>query len=302
VYADGVLLGIVFALLTSVAWAFGNVFVQRSSRRVGAVRAMFWSLVTGVIVALPVAALLDTRSAPIGAGTLAWLLAAGVAGLIAYSGLFYSLTYGQLSLTVPFTSCWSLVAALFGLVVFGERPGGLQLVGAGVVFLGVLMVSIAAGRQEEGATQGGTAGPLPARPRLAPWVAALAAGLGFGVMMPAMNQASPALGNFGTTAGAYILILTLGLPIARALRLQLSPPDRPSWPAVAGAGLFETAGFVLLTLAGRLAPVALAAPVASLASALTIIYAFIFLRERPGAVALAGALLASVGVVFLAVK
>jgi drug/metabolite transporter (DMT)-like permease len=59
---------------------------------------------------------------------------------------------------------------------------------------------------------------------------------------------------------------------------------------------------VLLTLAGRLAPVALVAPVASLASTLSVIYALVFLGERPGTRALAGALLASVGVVLLALK
>jgi drug/metabolite transporter (DMT)-like permease len=247
------------------------------------------------------AALLDTRAAPLTGTVLAWVLLAGAAGLVAYSALFYSLTYAQLSLVVPFTACWSLVAALFGLVVFGERPGGWQLVGAGVVFLGVLLVSVASGRQE--AQQAGGA-PVPPEPRGGPpaWLAALAAGIGFGVMMPAMNQASPAMGAFGTTAASYVLILALGLPIARVLRLELRWPGRRGASPVVAAGLFETAGFVLLTVAGRLAPVALVAPVASLASALTVLYAFIFLRERPGAVALAGALLASVGVVLLALK
>jgi drug/metabolite transporter (DMT)-like permease len=301
VYADGVLIGILLALGTSVTWAFGNVFVQRSSRQVGGVRAMVWSLMLGALVAGLAAALLDTRSAPLTGAVLAWVLLSGAAGLVAYSALFYSLTYAQLSLVVPFTACWSLVAALFGLVVFGERPGGWQLVGAGVVFLGVLLVSVASGQQE--AQQAGGAA-VPPVPRGGPpaWLAALAAGIGFGVMMPAMNQASPAVGSFGTTAAAYVLILALGLPLARVLGLELRWPGRLGAPAVAAAGLFETAGFVLLTVAGRLAPVALVAPVASLASALTVLYAFIFLRERPGAVALGGALLASVGVVLLALK
>jgi drug/metabolite transporter (DMT)-like permease len=300
VYSHGVLIGILLALGTSVAWAFGNVFVQRSSRDIGGVRAMTWALVLGALVAGLAAALLDSRSAPLNGAVLAWLLLAGVAGLVAYSALFYSLTYATLSLTVPFTACWSLVAALFGLVVFGERPGGWQLAGALVVFMGVLLVSLTTGRQGASAS-GGEVPPVPPGGPPA-WLAALAAGVGFGVMMPAMNQASPAVGAFGTTASAYVLILALGLPIARTLGLELRWPSWPQWPAVVGAGLCETAGFVMLTVAGRLAPVALVAPVASLASALTVLYAFVFLRERPGVVALAGALLASIGVVLLAVR
>ena len=67
-----------------------------------------------------------------------------------------------------------------------------------------------------------------------------------------------------------------------------------------GAGFFETAGFVLLTAAGLVAPLSVVAPVASLAAAFTVVYAFIFLGERPGRLALLGAALASVGVVVLA--
>jgi drug/metabolite transporter (DMT)-like permease len=58
-------------------------------------------------------------------------------------------------------------------------------------------------------------------------------------------------------------------------------------------------GFVFLNAASRFAPVVLVAPVASLGSVLTVIYAATFLRERPGGLALTGALLASLGVVLV---
>ena len=292
-----VLLGIVLALGTSVSWAFGNVFVQRSSHRLGGVRAMTWSLALGAVVAGAAALALDDRQAPLTASVIVWTLVSGAAGLVAYAGLFYAFTHGQLSLTVPFTSCWSLVAALFGLVMFDERPTSAQLLGAGVVFLGVLLVSVGLGLKaatgERGADQ---------RRKRHASLGALLSGVAFGVMMPAMNQASPAVGVFGSAALAYILCLLLGIPIALALGLDLRRPDPGGWPAVAGAGLFETAGFVFLTFAGLTAPMALVAPVASLASVLTLLYAFIFLRERPGSLALIGALLASVGVVLLAIR
>jgi drug/metabolite transporter (DMT)-like permease len=68
---------------------------------------------------------------------------------------------------------------------------------------------------------------------------------------------------------------------------------------VLGTGLSETAGFVLLTAASLVAPLSVVAPVASLAAALTVVYAFVFLHERPGRRALLGAFLASAGVVLL---
>jgi drug/metabolite transporter (DMT)-like permease len=306
VYGKVVLFGVLLALGTSVAWALGNVFIQRSSHLVGGVRAMAWSLALGVVVAGLASYLLDDRNAPFTAAVLGWVALSGLTGLTAYYGLFYSLTHGQLSLVVPFTACWSLVAALFGLVVFGERPAPLQMAGAAVVLLGVLLVALTAGRQDQQRDQQGDqsvdVGAAGRSPRSRATAAALLAGISFGVMMPAMNQASPAAGNFGATALAYLGTLVLGVPLAGALRLSLAWPGRAGLAPVAAAGLFETAGFVLLTLAGRLAPVALVAPVASLASTLSVIYALVFLGERPGTRALAGALLASVGVVLLALK
>ena len=50
----------------------------------------------------------------------------------------------------------------------------------------------------------------------------------------------------------------------------------------------------------RHAPMAVVSPVVSLAAALTVLYAWLVLRERPGRLALAGAALASAGVVLLA--
>ena len=66
------------------------------------------------------------------------------------------------------------------------------------------------------------------------------------------------------------------------------------------AGLFETAGFACITIGARLAPLALVSPLASLAAALTVIYAWAILRERPPRGVLVGAALVCAGVVVLA--
>ena len=66
------------------------------------------------------------------------------------------------------------------------------------------------------------------------------------------------------------------------------------------AGLFETAGFVFIAIGARFAPLAVVSPLASLASALTVAYAWIVLHERPARVVLIGAALVSAGVVALA--
>jgi drug/metabolite transporter (DMT)-like permease len=285
-----VLLGLVLALLTSIAWAFGNVFVQRSSRAVGEARSLLWSFLFGGVMSAACVPLFDRPSAPVDGSAIAWLIGAGVSSLTAYGGMFFAFSRGDLTLTVPFVSSWSLVAGLIGLVVFGERPLPLQLVGAGVVFAGVMLVALGTG-----------AAPAPNARVPSRWARAAAAlaGVAFGVMFPAMSQAAPAFGTFGAAALVYAISLLLGLPIALLAKLDLRLPPRSAWPVVLGTGLTETAGFILLTAAGVVAPLSVVAPVASLAAAFTVIYAFVFLRERPGRRALVGAFLASAGVVVL---
>jgi drug/metabolite transporter (DMT)-like permease len=303
-YDGGVVLGLVLALGTSVAWAFGNVFIQRSSRVVGEARSLFWSLVLGALVAAAAIPLLDHPTRAVDAAAVAWLITAGLASLVAYGGMFYAFSRSELTLTVPVVSCWSLVAGLVSFVGFGERPGAAKLAGAAVVFAGVMAVSVGATRADQRRQRSagesspvGSGGPAVRRRAVA---AALVAGCCFGLMFPALGQAARSFGTFGAAALVYLVALAAGLPLARAARLDLSWPPRRTWPVLLGTGFFETAGFVLLTTAALLAPLSVVAPVASLASTFTVIYALLFLGERPGGLALAGALLASVGVVMLA--
>jgi drug/metabolite transporter (DMT)-like permease len=283
------------ALATSVCWAFANVFVQRSSRQVGPVAALLGALTVGAVLSGVAGLLFDHPTEAVTAVRVGWLLLAGVTGLCAYAGMFYAFGREQLTLTIPFIACWSLIAAGIGLAVFGERPRPGQLAGAGVVFAGVMLVSL-------GASRGGAAPASPQRPAggRSALLAALLAGLCFGIMNPSMTRAAPAFGAFGTAALSYLVGLALGVPWALRRGVALRVPRR-SWPVIAATGLFETAGFVLLTSAGLLAPVALVAPVASLAGALTLAYALLFLGERPSGLSLSGAVLATLGVVVLAI-
>ena len=235
------LVGLILALLTSIAWAFGNVFVQRSSRAVGEARSLLWSFILGGLLSAAAVPLFDRPTAPIDGAATAWLVAGGVSSLAAYAGMFFAFSRGDLTLTVPFVSSWSLVAGVIGLVAFGERPHPLQLVGAVVVFAGVMLVALGSGHAP---------GPNARVPSRWAKAAAILAGLGFGVMFPAMSQAAPAFGTFGAATLVYAISLLLGLPVALLARLDLRRPPRAAWPVLLGTGLFETAGFILLTAAG----------------------------------------------------
>jgi drug/metabolite transporter (DMT)-like permease len=292
-----VLAGALLGLGASACWALANVAVQRAGQAVGPYRALLWAQVVGVVFVAAFAIPVERPALTLTPATLAWVAVAGLAALVAYVCLFYAFAHGRLTLAVPIMSSWAVIAAGLSLVLFGERLSAGQLAGGAVVIAGAAVVS----RYAPGAGSapgGAVAARAPRAPR---WLlASFGAAVGFGVLIPAIRALGPAFGDVGSIAVVYLADAILGLPLALLFRVSLAPPAGRAWIPVLLAGLFETAGFACIAVGGRLAPLALVSPLASLASALTILAAWIFLGERPGRGVLVGAALVSAGVVALA--
>jgi drug/metabolite transporter (DMT)-like permease len=292
------LFGVVMGLLASASWAGANVFVQRSARRVGPLRALVWAQIAGMIGAAPLAWLLDTRVRSPDRGTVLWAAVAGLAAVLAYPCLFYATLRGRLSVVVPIMSAWSVVAAGISLGLLGERLRPAHGAGAALVMLGVLVVS----RFSQDGAPASAPAPAPTGGRgvIGGLWAALGGALGFGVLIPAIGRLAPTTGSLGAIPLVFLLDLLLGVPVARWRGIELSRPSGRAWLPVLGAGLFETMGFAWISLGMTHAPVSVVAPLAGLASAFTVLFAWLVQGERPGLGVLLGAGLACAGVITLA--
>jgi drug/metabolite transporter (DMT)-like permease len=282
--------GVLMGLGASACWALANVAIARAARAIGSIRALLWSQIAGAIMAALGSLALDERHWALAPSVAGWIAVAAVAALLAYVCMFYAFEHGKLTIAVPIMSSWAVIAAALSLL-FGERLGGAQLAGGATVVAGALVVSRYA-QAESARTAAAGAGPR--------WLLASAgAAVGFGVSIPAIARLVPVFGSIGSVGVVYLGVVALGLPIALALRAGLRAPPAAVWPAVLAGGLFETAGFALVAAGSRVAPVALVSPLASLASAFTVAYAWAVLRERPARAVLAGAALVCAGVVAL---
>jgi drug/metabolite transporter (DMT)-like permease len=282
--------GVLLGLGASACWALANVAVARSGRSLGSLRALLWAQVAGTVMAAIAAAAIDQRSLAAASSLGGWIAVASVSSLLAYACMFYAFEHGRLTVAVPIMSSWAVISAALSLVVFGEHLGRAQLAGGAAVVAGAMVVSRFA--QVE-STRGGGSTPR--------WlIAAAGAALGFGVLIPTMSRLVPVFGSVGAIGAVYVADIVLGVPLALLFRIDLRPPPRADWPAVLAAGFFETAGFACITIGARFAPLALVSPFASLASALTVLYAWTILRERPARAVLIGAALVCAGVVILA--
>ena len=290
------LVGMLLGLGASTCWALANVAVQRASVAVGPYRALLWAqlasvvMIAAVIVALPGGVLPGEHALGPTSAIAGWIAAAGVFGLLGYVCLFYAFAHGRLTVAVPIMSSWAVLSAALSIAFLGERLGAWQVAGGAAVVAGAVVVSRYAHSDPKAGgphATGGTRGWL---------TASLGAALGFGVLIPVMTRLTPAFGALGAIAVAYLADVVVGLPFALAWRWGWrSRPGQPGRPA--SAGLLETAGFACIAVGGRLAPLAIVSPLASLASALTVLYAWVVLGERPASGILVGAALVSAGVV-----
>jgi uncharacterized membrane protein len=286
------LAGMLLGLAASASWALANVAVARAARTLGPYRALLWAQLAGMAMIAALAPF-ERRPEALTAAVGGWLALAGIASLLAYVCLFYALAHGRLTLAVPIMSSWAVLSTGLSIAWLGERLAPAQLAGAAAIIAGAVIVS----RHARGTAET-PAGAPAATPG---WLlASIGAAVGFGLLMPAVGRMAPVFGSIGVVAVVYAADLVLGLPLALGFRIGMAPPRGRVWAPVLLAGLFETAGFVFIALGARFAPMALVSPLASLASAMTVAYAWMFLGERPARSVLVGAGLVSAGVLILA--
>lgn len=236
---------------------FGGGLLTRRTPLFGVVLA---SQLVGTVVAL-ILAVVRGESAPLPAD-LGWSVVGGLAGGIGISALYQGLAVGRMGIVAPITGVIAAVIPVVAGIVLEGLPTPLVMVGIGLAFVAVVLVS----RVSDGRTGPSGVG------------LALLAGISIGALGVAIGQISD--GHvFGPLtilrATEALLIGAIVLAGHRAWR-----PNRRLWPALAGVGILDMAGngaFILAVQAGSLA---VAAVLSSLYPVTTVVLASVFLQER----------------------
>jgi len=258
-------LGVALGLGCSLAWAIANVYVQRSARELGDLRAMLWAQLVGMAVLFPLGLAWDGRPTRLDG----WLLGlTGAASALGYYGLMRAFRQGPLAAITPVVTTWPVVAAIAGVVWLGERPTALQVVG------GLLAVGGAAanGALARGGEWTGS--------RRDAFVWAAASAIGFGLMTAGVARLRPDVGDLTVVPLTWAAQWAILVPILARDPDSTRPPVR--WGAVLGMAGFEALGFVSYSFATLHAPVSVVSPPASLSTLLTAAFAALFLGERIG--------------------
>ncbi|MEP6630857.1 MAG: DMT family transporter [Lapillicoccus sp.] len=253
--------GLVLALIAACAYGASDFVGGTGSRRHSPWAVVLVGQVCGaaLMVACGLFAPADPR-----ASDFAWALLAGAGSATGNIFLFRGLSRGRMGLVAPVSAVGAAVLPVLVGVALGERPTWLAWVGVLIALPGIWLVS-----RGSTASTAGTRGAL---------VDGGAAGAGFGVLFIALGQVSSDAGLLPLAANQ--LFGAAATVIAAAALGQEWRPRPSALPWGAASGGLGAAGTLAFLLATHAADLGVAAVLASLYPAVTVLLASTVLGER----------------------
>jgi drug/metabolite transporter (DMT)-like permease len=270
---------IVFGLSSAACWGAADFCGGLATKRAQVYRVIISSQLVSLILLLALALL--TREAALPFDWLLWGYVAGMFGAIGLIALYRSLADSHMGVAAPVSAVVAAaVPVVFGVFLEGF-PGAPQLVGFGLAFIAVWLISRASHTSVQWHDLG-----LP-----------FLAGLGFGIFFVI-------IGGVGASAVWWPLIaarfgslsMLLGLTL---IKRQAQVVARPLLTLAVIIGVLEVGGnacYILARQAGRLD---VAAVLASLYPATTVLLARFVLKEHLGRSQLAGLVAALAAIVLI---
>ncbi|MCW2832869.1 MAG: EamA family transporter [Nocardioides sp.] len=253
-------MGIVLALLAALGYGLsdfvGGLAARRTSAWPVAVMCSVGAIVTTVLVALA----FDGRAT---GADLAWGAFAGIGSGLGGGFLYRGLAAGRMGVVAPVSAVGAAIVPVVVGVATGERPELLVWIGIAAAVPGIWLVS-----REPG--EGSLAAGL---------VDGVVAGLGFGLLFAAIGQVPEGAG-YWPLALAQVTALFAVVAIATALRATWRPTARSEVTGGLLAGVLGSTAALCFLLATQSGLLSVAAVLASLYPAFTILLASTTLREH----------------------
>lgn len=275
-------MAVLFALIAAAAYGVSDFIGGLASRRIPAITVLLASYPIGAVL---MAALLPVYGGPISAGTLAWSVTGGAAGLIGVALLYTALGQAPMNVISPVTAVMSAVVPIAAGVLQGERPHLLAWLGIVLGLLAVLLIS----RQPADHPHG----PIGWRPLSM----AVLAGVGFGAYFICLARTDPNSGLWPVVLSRLVSAL-LVLPLAAVATGFVRMP-RPVLGLATIAGVLDAGANLAFLLASRHGLLSLASVITALYPAGTVLLAVLVLKERTGNVQRVGLGVAAAAVVLL---
>ncbi len=288
--------GVALGLLAAVCWGVADFCIRGATQAAGTFRTLYFDqfvalLFLGVAIA-PWYPLTLKSVAPV------WILAAAGLNLVILAGaalLYRAFAIGSLSVISPIAASFGAIVTALALLS-GEQPNPAQLTGIVITLVGVTLAGTHTGGRHSHAARASRQ-----RLRLAKGVLeALLATAIFGVTYWALRFVTPVVGGAQvaligkiTDLTALTLILAgawvwrrapgragLAQQEVVAVSVAFAPRDWRFWAWIIPAGALDISANIAYNIGVAIALTSIVVTISSLFSAITVLLAWFFLRER----------------------
>ena len=307
--ADGgrdriVSMGILFGLTTALLWGAGDFLARYVTHALGSYRTLFFIQFIG-LVSLGIYLLVTGELQQVAATTSwqpwLWAALASLLNIASSFALYRAFEVGSLTLVSPIAASYAAVTIILAFLS-GEAPTQLRDTGIVLVLLGIIVASTTfkfskASETSESVelSKGAEMAPRPSSMRIVAhsllsimrrdalqgigW--AIAASFGYGTTFWILGfHVTPTLGGIIPVWLIRTLTPCVLLVCAPFARQRLTLPRGSVWWFIVGVSIFDTVAYITYTLGLAQGQVSLITILSSLYSAVTVLLAWIFLRER----------------------
>ena len=253
-----------------------------ATRRSPVLVVLAWSQLFGLLLLCLLVLMVGTSSN--GWAFLPWAAAAGLALLGGLAAFYTALSTGKMAVVAPIAAMGVVIPLAWAIVVGEERPTTQHLAGIVLAVVGIVLGS--------GPETGHGAS-------LRPLLLAVAAGVGFGLMMLLLSEGSASDPLMTTLVLRASLIVVLGLLLLVQRKSDLLIAGLANWRFLAVIGLLDACAILCAAFAMQTGPVSLAVVLASLYPVATVLLARVVLGERMMIIQRFGVMSALSGIVLI---
>ena len=253
--------GIIFAILSAITWGAGDFYGGMATRRNSQFQVLVWVSAIGTGLML-VAALILGESLPMLVDVL-WAAGAGLAGAIGILALYFGLSQGNAALVSPVAAVLSTVLPLLASLLTEGMPAPLRMAGLIVAIPGIWQVTRS--------TQAGD------RTRQGGLGLAILAGTGFAGFFVLIAQVQEGQ-IFTPLVISKLTACVVGLLLILRRKEGLAKPAGIS--AIIMAAIYDAGGNVFFLLAEQNTRLDIAAVLASMYAAVTVLLSQNILKEK----------------------
>ncbi|HZD66706.1 MAG TPA: EamA family transporter [Acidimicrobiales bacterium] len=275
-------MAILLALGAALSYGVSDFVAGLSARRAGFVPVALAAQVTGAAVVVAALAA-TTRSLP-GVPPVAWGAVSGLGGGLGTLFLYRGFARGRVGVVAPLSALGTAVIPVVVGVGLGDRPSAPALAGIACALPAVWLVS----RSPE---------PGAGAPRVRGVADGLLAGVGFALLLIALQRGGTGHGLWPVAAGQVAGVVVLGtVALVHPGPLSL---DRAAGAGSVIAGLLAAGAVVCYLAATGVGLLSLVAVITSLYPGSTVLLARVVLHEKMGTGQRAGLVLAGVAIVLI---